>query len=457
MINEILDFSKIEAGKLILEDVDFDPEEVAYDVCELVQSKIARKPILIFCRIGDRMPRHVNGDQYRFRQVLLNLLGNAVKFTKAGEIELSLDVLNVRKGFVEIETRVRDTGIGIAEDKLDAIFDPFLQADGSSTRKYGGTGLGLSICRQLSELMHGSIRVESKLNEGSTFYFTCWMKKADRISSRKSFVPSLAGKKVLLADTNRTQTEILSRQIEAIGMRVFTAAGENIPAALKKEAATENPFAFCMVDILNMDEKTLRLAGDNRGTNVQATSASGFFLAFGPPGGENDPRYTEAGFNAFLRMPLRRKKLVHTLKHLMNFQGGKATSRRKRIRKYKNSLRVLLAEDNIVNQKLLKAMLAKTGIIVEVAANGKEALDKFIIASDTYDLILMDVQMPEMDGIEATEVIRRNGHRKIPIIALTASAMAEDRQRCLKAGMNDFLSKPAKMDQVLSVIKKWSS
>ncbi|MBW2564502.1 MAG: response regulator, partial [Deltaproteobacteria bacterium] len=261
LINDILDFSKIEAGQLDFEEIEFDPELLAYDVCELIRPKIESKPIEVLCRIGDNVPAMVKGDPTRYRQVLTNLMGNAPKFTESGEIELSLEVKEEDEDRVLIHARIRDTGIGVSEDKLATIFEPFQQADGSITRKYGGTGLGLSICKKISELMEGDVWAQSpspnysttqpiNQSSGSIFHFTAWLKKAEIVEVKRADPVSLAGKKVLIVDDNRRNLEILTHILKLVEMNVVALShGKQVLPALQEGMEIGKPFDLCISDI----------------------------------------------------------------------------------------------------------------------------------------------------------------------------------------------------------------
>ena len=250
LINDILDFSKIEAGDLDFENIDFDPELLAYDVCQVIRPRIGKKPIEILCHIGDDVPYNVKGDPTRFRQVLTNLMGNAPKFTDSGEIELSLEAEVETEDRIKLHAKVRDTGIGISPDKLDAIFEPFRQADGSTTRKYGGTGLGLSICKKISTLMEGDVWAESEEGRGSTFHFTGWFGKSKMKAARRFSPVSLAGKKALIVDDNQTNLEILTRHLERVGMRVVSLKkGEDVLPVLERSLGENDPFHLFITDI----------------------------------------------------------------------------------------------------------------------------------------------------------------------------------------------------------------
>jgi two-component system sensor histidine kinase/response regulator len=331
LINDILDFSKIEARELSIETVDFCPQKIVMDVCDLVRPKIASKPLAVAYQLASDLPESVRGDPARFQQILLNLVDNAAKFTAAGEINVSLKVEQIEGKKIKLHGIVKDSGIGIPQDKLETIFKPFQQADGSNTRKYGGSGLGLSICKQLAKLMGGDIWAADHVDIGSEMHFTVWFEKSAASASEGGDI---------------------------------SGAKNRLPAdKTKAEPSKQEP--------------------------------------------------------------------------------------------YSRSVCLLIAEDNPVNQKLVKTILTKAGCQVELANNGREAFEKFCASSELYDLIFMDVQMPEMDGLEATQRIRARGFDQIPIIAMTAHAMKGDREKCLAAGMNDYIAKPIKKEGVLALINSW--
>lgn len=321
LINDILDFSKIEMDKLSLEDIDFSPSSIIHKVCNFISPLIKNKSIKLFIHVNDNIPSTVKGDPERFQQILTNLISNAFKFTESGEVNVFLDIENEEEDKLKLHLKVQDTGIGIPENKLNAIFDVFQQADTSTTRKYGGTGLGLTICKRLVKLMGGDIWVESKEGIGSTFHVLIWFKKS------------------------------------------------------KAEM------------IINKDAQLSPL-------------------------------------------PIERGEM--------------------------GPVSILLAEDNPVNQELFKIILKKGGYNVEVASNGVEAVEKYSKNPDKFDLIFMDIQMPEMDGAEATKAIRDMGFKTIPIIALTAHAIKGDREKYLEAGMNDYISKPVKKEIIYEMVRRWA-
>ena len=459
LINDILDFSKIEAGQLDFEEIGFDPELLVYDVCEMVRPRIESKPIEVLCRIGANVPSMVKGDPTRFRQVLTNLMGNAPKFTEAGEIEISLDIEEEKKTQVKFHAKIRDTGIGIPKDKLSTIFEPFKQADGSTTRKYGGTGLGLAICKQISNLMEGEVWAESKVGKGSIFHLTAWFRKAEEKKAEKFFPVSLSGKKALIIDDNPNNLDILRYFLESVGMNVIALTnGKDVLAAIQKAMEEQNRFNLCICDIQMPGMSGYDVAKAIRGFKSEIKDFP--LIALSSLMERDATKCEKAGFDGFLNKPVRREKLYKMLERLLGAKKDKEL-KPKIVTQYsvredmKHSARILLAEDNLINQKLAKMMLTKAGYQVEVANNGQEAVEKYTTSSEDFDLIFMDVQMPEMDGIEATQAIREKGFDTIPIVAMTASAMKGDREMCLKAGMVDYISKPIKRELVFEILEKW--
>ena len=463
LINDILDFSKIESGELDFEAIAFDPELLAYDVCDLVRPKIGTRPVELLCRIDDHIPAMVVGDPLRFRQVVTNLLGNAPKFTAAGEIELCMTLADESAEAVKLHTTIRDTGIGIPEDKLEAIFEPFQQADGSTTRKYGGTGLGLSICKQISNLMGGDVWVESRLDQGSTFHFTAWLVKCEDTLVQRPAPLSLKDRRVLVVDDNVANTKILKEILRSAGIlgKGIHRAADVMPTLLAA-LADEAPFDLCITDIVMPDADGFAVAAQIRSSAQPLAQIP--LIALSSSLERDAQRCEKAGFNGFLSKPVRREKLLQMMGRVLRdrdqhsgdeaVQPGKIHTQYSVREDLKHSVRILLAEDNLVNQKLAKLMLGKAGYQVEVANNGVEAVEKYTAAPEAFDLIFMDVQMPEMDGKQATRIIRRHGHDRVPIIAMTAHAMRGDRELCLEAGMNDYITKPIKRESVFAIIDK---
>jgi two-component system, sensor histidine kinase and response regulator len=464
LINDILDFSKIEAGELDFEEIEFDPELLAYDVCDLVRTKIASKPIELLCRIDEQVPARVMGDPLRFRQVLTNLMGNAPKFTESGEIELALSLEEETGERVKLHATIRDTGIGIPRAKWGAIFEPFQQADGSTTRKYGGTGLGLSICKQIANLMQGDTWVESVEGKGSTFHFTAWLKKSGDPASRRVKPVSLVEKHALIVDDNLNNLKILKELLVAAGMKVtLLRRGAEVIDWIKTETKAGRRIDIALLDSQMPDMDGFAIAAAIRDPGHQLPPIP--LIAFSSAMERDARKCQEAGFDGFLSKPARREKLFQMMERILAVNAhpmeGQPVEPHKIHTQYsvrediKHSVRILLAEDNLVNQKLATMMLGKAGYAVEVAGNGIEAIEKYAAAPDEFDLIFMDVQMPEMDGIEATQKIREKGFDKVPIVAMTAHAMKGDRERCIESGMNDYITKPIKRERVFEMLEKW--
>ncbi|OEU46182.1 MAG: hypothetical protein BBJ60_01015 [Desulfobacterales bacterium S7086C20] len=467
LINDILDFSKIKAGHLELETVDFDPEVTAYDVCELIRPKVQEKPVEIMCRIGDEVPAYVSGDPGRFRQVLINLMGNAVKFTEAGEIELSIELTEEHDDRIKLHASIRDTGIGIPKDKVDTIFDVFQQADISTTRKYGGTGLGLPICKNIAQIMGGDVWAESpstslrtgEPGKGSTFHFTAWLGKPENKQVKRLAPVSLSGKKVLIFDDNEKNLAIVTHIAESAGMHAvgITAADKAVPT-VKSFIESGAPVDVCILNIQIPGKSGYDIASEIR--NAQSQIAHMVLIAFSSSAERDAKKCLDAGFNGFLPKPIHRIKLLNMMAKLLGKgrekkKEGTIVTQHSMREEAKHSARILLAEDNPVNLKLAKMIMTKAGYQVEVANNGREATEKFTSSPDDYDLIFMDIQMPEMDGMKATRAIRKKGFSTIPIIAMTANAMKGDREKCLEAGMDDYIPKPIKREIVFEMLEKW--
>lgn len=461
LINDILDYSKIEAGKFVLEEIDFDLEVLAYDVCELIRPRLD-KGVEILCSISDDLPARVVGDPHRIKQVLVNLLGNAAKFTHAGEIELSIDIDEARDGKIMIHARVRDTGIGIPADKVESIFKMFEQVDDSMTRRYGGTGLGLPICRQIAQLMDGNTWAEKNRDAGSTFHFTAYVISSERKQPQRFNRLSLSGKKVLITDDNHRNVEILTCILKTAGMRAEGFVnGKAALAAVQKALATGDPFDVCILDLMMPDMDGYQMV-DRIRKEIDATVP---ILAFSSSIEKGcTKKCQEAGFNAFLPKPISRVKLFSMIERMLcgaDDQKQSGDERAKLMTQYsviediKHGASILLAEDNAVNRKLAVALLTKAGYTLETANNGREAVEKFVAAPDQYDIILMDIQMPELNGLDATRLLRERGFDQIPIIAMTANAMRGDREKCLENGMNDYIAKPIKREIVFEMLRKW--
>jgi signal transduction histidine kinase/ligand-binding sensor domain-containing protein/DNA-binding response OmpR family regulator len=471
LINDILDISKVEAGQLVLEPIDFDPEVMAFDICDLMVPRISGKPIEIDCKIGDRVPAYVKGDAGRYRQILINLMGNAAKFTEKGQIELSIDVEEETQDRIKLHAMVQDTGIGISREKINTIFEVFHQADSSITRKYGGTGLGLSISRQIASLMQGDIWPESELGKGSTFHFSVWIDKSDKKPGDKKHLVDLKGKKVLIVDDNKSNLEVLGHALENKGMQVKALDnGYDVVPALLEAIEAADPFDLCIIDI-----QMPGLSGYEVGKQIRSLDsplANIPLMAFSSSTVARTKKYRDAGFDGFIPKPLQRQKLLRMVHQLLAEKGeirDKEDNKRDTVitqysirEEAKHSIHILLAEDNPINQKLVRFMLTRAGYQLEIATNGKEALEVFTADPVAFDLIFMDIQMPLMDGIQATKEIRKKENQSnkkdlhIPIIAMTAEAIKGTREKCLDAGMDDYISKPIRREDVFRMVKKWA-
>ncbi len=480
LLNDLLDSSKIEAGKMKLEKIVFDPESVCFDVCDLIRPRLYRKPVELICRIDEDVPARVFGDPHRFRQVLLNLMSNAAKFTAAGEVVLTLgaQVIASEPEFVQIEVSVKDTGIGMTETDMKGLFEPFRQSHHSISREYGGTGLGLFLCKSIAGLMNGNIRVESVPDRGSEFFFTARMRVVEGGEPKQYHYSGLANGRVFVSDNNQTNLEILTRIIEGAGMRVEPRDScENLLEILDSAEKKDDPFVLCVIDAALASD----VPGDFFYIRRVRQAGTGFsripMIATSDPFSGNANKCREAGFNGFLPKPVRRDQLFQMIRHLIqvdeqpdartisacktNFGNGRPEDA--------GSLgTILLAEDNPVNQKLVTAILNKTGYQVVLAVDGKKAVEKYLAAPDAFDLVLMDVQMPELDGFTAARMIRRweadhqgtasvagSVPRHVCIVAVTAGAVNNEKDKYFQAGIDDLLYKPIQRETLLNMIEKW--
>ena len=448
LLNDILDLSKLEAGKLELEIMDFDLEDVVQSVVDLLEPSAQRKGLELSTFIAPEAPMRLRGDPGRLRQILLNLVGNAIKFTETGGVSVAVSV----EGGGGLRFAVTDTGIGIPEDVQPHLFDKFTQADSSTSRRYGGTGLGLSICRELAELMAGAIGLTSKPGKGSTFWVTARLEPA-KAAAKAAAPHRLAGRRALVVDDIETNREIFRRQLESWGVAVTdTADAEAGEAALTAAVARGEPFDVAVIDQMmpGCDGATLA----RRIRRQPALAGVRLLLATSADVGD------EGGtFDAVMRKPVRPAALLEKLVELCGGAPRRRTRRPAPARRRAAPAsgprpRLLLAEDNAINQMLALAILRKAGYRVDAVANGLEALEA--VRNRTYDAVLMDVQMPEMDGIEATRAIRKlpGALGRIPIIAMTANAMKGDREHYLAEGMSDYVSKPIDRAALLAVLAR---
>jgi two-component system sensor histidine kinase/response regulator len=456
IIDQILDFSKIEAGKLELEDRAFDLHEMVTSVCEMLTPLAYQKGLELPLLIGSDVPARVIGDVSRLRQILTNLVGNAVKFTDEGEVSVAVHGVDTGR----IEFTVTDTGLGIDQTEKDALFQPFSQADVSTTRRFGGTGLGLSISRQLVRLMGGDITISSELGQGSTFGFTVDLRaaQADVADLRLPSPHNLTRRRVLVVDDNATNRHILSSYLEADAAEVTTATTGTQALRLLTIAAAKNaPF-----DLVILDERMPGTSGTEVATAMRADPLfDAVALLICSSTGSPEDAVVALKDCLHINKPIRRARLQEAITRLMGSlpEAASLTPSAPDVSSAPATARILLAEDNPVNQQVTKQMLTLRGHQVDVAGNGRQALDK--LAEDHYDLVLMDCQMPEMDGYLATAELRRRESDQpgahIPVIAMTANAMRGERENCLTAGMDDYLSKPFRRHQLNEMLDRWLS
>jgi two-component system, sensor histidine kinase and response regulator len=450
VINDILDFSKVEAGKLELEAIEFDLRDIFEDVARLLSIQAHAKVLELTVLIDAMLPARVKGDPGRFRQVILNLAGNAIKFTSTGEVSLEIKVLETDASGTRVRCEVRDTGIGIPADRLKALFTPFSQVDSSTTRQFGGSGLGLSIVKHLVELMDGETGVESKEGTGSHFWFTAhFAAVAGNVRAVYEAPKSIAGRRVLVVDDNLTNRKILMGQLLLCSIDPVAAGSANEALALLRQAsAAGRPY-----DAALLDHQMPGCDGVDLGRTIvqdESIKSTRLILLTSSAQRGDSQIFGEIGFAGFLQKPIAQRDLttclVLALAHSAESWHLKSqpiiTQQALPAQRRGSRNRILLAEDNIVNQKVASRLLEKLEYQVEVVADGRAAVIAW--QSGNFDLILMDCQMPHVDGYEATREIRRmeDGRSRIPIVALTANAMKGDEERCIAAGMDGFVSKP---------------
>jgi signal transduction histidine kinase/CheY-like chemotaxis protein/ligand-binding sensor domain-containing protein len=455
VINDILDFSKIESGNMELDHHAFDLRQCIEDVMDIFSTKAAQKGLDLVYQIDYQVPVQIITDSHRLRQVLLNLIGNAMKFTDRGEIFVGIDLLSNNNDQLELAFQVRDTGIGIPEDKLSRLFKAFSQVDSSTTRKYGGTGLGLVIAQRLVELMGGSITVESQQGVGTSFSFT--IKALVGQESIRQYVNThLAdndGKKVLVVDDNVTNLTILKTQLEQWKMLPTLASSGS--EALQILTNSQEKFDLVITDMQMPDMDGVQLTQQIK-THYKALPV----ILLSSIGDESKKKHPNL-FSAVLNKPVKQMRFRHVLHSVFRPEEESIPLEEQKSKQVlsadfatKYPLRILIADDNPVNQKLIIRVLNKLGYQqIDIAGNGLEATEKF--NEQFYDVILMDVQMPEMDGLEATRLIRQKQYLQPVIIAMTANAMQGDREECIKAGMDDYISKPVKFEALIVVFEKW--
>jgi signal transduction histidine kinase/CheY-like chemotaxis protein len=500
LLNDILDFSKIEAGELELEAVAFDPEAIVYEACDNLGVRLGHKPLDLACRFDGRLPAALIGDPHRFRQVVTNLVENAFKFTPGGEIEVALAVADETESRLQLHLTVRDTGIGIPAGKLEEIFNPFQQADGSTTRRYGGTGLGLSICTQIAQRLDGKVWAVSPVAEsppeaadpdrtgdptdengrgpGSLFHFTAWLKKKPEERPRRFRSAALSGKRLLFVGAGDATRAALQHLLAAAGMEVVCAADAAEALDLLRSPPPDAGRVACgLIDFHCPAEGVAELVRAIRTSPPRVRDLP--LIALLAHADRRARRLESEDLDGCVGKPVRRGELVQMVTDAVTRGRRRDVASAPRAAEAGRkpapaaAATILVVEDNEVNQTLTQIMLTKAGYRVELAANGREALERFGRDDAAFDLILMDVQMPEMDGFEAVKAIRAQESRRadrppdkgapddhprrgprVPIVAMTAHAVAGYRDTCLEAGMDDYIVKPVGKERLLEVLRK---
>jgi PAS domain S-box-containing protein len=471
IINDILDFSKIEAGQLNLELTDFDVRRSVEEVVDLFAAQARAKGLELASLVYQDVPSVLRGDPGRLRQILTNLVGNALKFTEHGEVVVRAHLLEETDETVLLRCAVMDTGIGMTPEQQTQLFQPFRQADSSTTRKYGGTGLGLAICKRLVELMGGEIGIESAPGQGSTFWFTARLGSSTTAPLADPAAADLRGKRVLVVDDNATSRQIVHYQVLSWGMRNGMAVdGQSALAELRDAQHGGTPYDVAILDMAMPGMDGLELAQAIKADPALAAIKVVMLTSISPGERGVDEATWQAAIDAFLTKPVRSSQLYNSLVRVLSGSGGQRTHTTDVTARGgagpsgarcpdQRRGRVLVVEDNAVNQRVAVRMLETRGYRVDAVANGREAVDT--LAHIPYDLVLMDCQMPEMDGYAATAEIRRRERaqgtaaRRTPIIAMTANALKGDAEKCLAAGMDDYLPKPLTAQHLEAILTRW--
>ena len=457
VINDILDFSKIESGKLELEELDFDLPQLVQDVVKMMAVPARQKQLELLCDLKPGLPVMLRGDSARLRQILFNLLGNAIKFTPAGEVVVEVSGCGTSPGKQEILFRIKDTGIGIAPEKQSTVFQPFSQGDSSTTRRYGGTGLGLTIVSRLVSMMGGRIWLESEVGKGSTFMFTAQFGAAQTHEpvSQPTTACNFRELRALVVDDNATNRRIIQSSCASWGVLCDTADSATSALQMLLQARTEGPgYGLAIIDCHMPGTDGFELVRQLR-ANPSLAATRVVMLTSADQQGDLS-RCRDMGVNCYLVKPVHKDELRSAIEIVLQTpQPGGSAIPQSNVPAEHAALRILIAEDNAVNQKFLQRLLERMGHVATVAADGREAVKCF--QTGNFDAIFMDVQMPEMDGYAATAAIRemeKPTAKHIPIIAMTAHALKGDREKCLAAGMDDYLSKPARLSEIQQALHR---
>ncbi|MEA5515133.1 response regulator, partial [Nodularia sp. UHCC 0506] len=456
LINEILDLSKLEAGEMVLENLDFELSNCVEEVLELLAPQAHEKGLEIAGLINVNIPTHLQGDASRLRQILMNLVGNAIKFTATGEIIVRTELRSQNFNTITINFSVTDTGIGISSEDQNKLFQPFTQIDASITRKYGGTGLGLTICQKLVDLMGGEIGVNSEEGKGSQFWFELTFTKQFRPVSSVQNQGILQHRRLLVVDDNATNRKIIYDQATYWGMKVDEVASAAEALNVLQTSLTKG----ILYDVALIDMQMPQVDGLTLGTQIKTNSALAdipIMIMTSTNQRDEVQKALNIGFSSYLVKPVKASRLLDAILNVLASQPKSVNIQIPTIHQPKltnSKLRVLIAEDNLVNQKVALQLLQNLGYEADVAGHGQEVLQ--LLEKIPYDLIFMDCQMPVLDGLETTKEIRRRMKRQPVIVAMTAHAMKEDKQNCLEAGMNDYLSKPVKKEKLASILNYWS-
>jgi two-component system, sensor histidine kinase and response regulator len=466
LLDDVLDFSKIEAGRLELDPIPFEINDLLDRLSDLFSIQTAEKNIELILSIPATFNQTLIGDSQRLEQVLINLIRNAIKFTPHGTIVVDAEPRETKPGHLDISFSVQDSGIGIEPDRLPMLFDPFVQADGSTTRKYGGTGLGLTICKRLVDLMHGDIAAKSVPGEGSTFYFTVPFECRPSQEEVMDQVPKhMKGSRVLIVDDNKITCDMLKSLTESFSMSpTIVESGEAALSEWMSNSANKQLYSLILmdwrmpgIDGITASQEIIKLAKSNI-DGVALAPKIIMLTAFGDD--ETRQMALDSGVSSFMSKPVTRSHLINAIREVAGERpiGGDQYARilaeESETTEKISGASILLVEDNPINQQVAQELLERVGLVVEVANNGQQALDR--LEEKSFDAILMDVQMPVMDGMEATKHIRKQPkHNKTPIIAMTAHAMAEDKRKCLRAGMDEHLTKPIRPERLYGVLAHW--